>query len=105
MSFPLRGSVYRERKSSQGQALWAAKPALTRFPLPDCEAANREMTHLKLTGKKRSWVGTSPVQPLATNSIADRQMGLVPKKRLHIVRYERIRHLVIPIFASLNRHG
>ena len=58
------------------------------------------MTHLKLTEKKRFWMGTRPAQPLATKMVADRKMGLVPnKKGSPIIRYERIEHLVIPILC------
>jgi hypothetical protein len=105
MVVSLCGSFYRERNSSQGQALRAAMPALTRISLPDFRAANRETIRLKQTDKM-SWVGTRPVQALANTIVADPKMGRVPnKKGSSIFRYERIRHLVIPIFVSLNRHG
>jgi hypothetical protein len=101
----LCGPFYRESKSSQGRRSRPKGLALTRLALPDFRAANRKTTRLKSTEKEMSWVGTRPVQALANIIAADPKMGRAPnKKGSTIFRYERIRHLVIPIFAFLNRH-
>lgn len=106
MSSPCCGTVYRERKPSQGQALRAVKPALTRFSFPDLEAATREMTHLKLPEEEKVLGGDQPGAAPGNKRCCRPGDGAGSKQKCSpIVRYERIRHLVFPIIESLNRHG
>ena len=105
MSFSFSAPLYRDRKRRKGQALRAAAPALTPLSIPDVLAANRETTELKVTVGRTTLVGIRPVQPLANITIAAPKMGRVPnKKGSPTFLHERIRYLVNPVFAVLNRH-
>ena len=93
MSFSLaRPSLSGEQIESRPSPL-GGKPALTRSALPDLEAANRKMTHLKSTEEEKILGGNLP--------------GAVPGKQYRcrfvdgagfkqkgssIVRHERIKH-------------
>lgn len=100
-----RHSLSGEKIESRPSPL-GGKPALTRPSLPDFRAANRKMVDLKSTEKEWSRMETCPLSPLANNIVADLKMGQISyKKSSPIVRYERIKHLVIPVFVFLNRHG